>query len=42
MGGGQAPAAVPPTKGVKNKPDYSEKILEYLLTCADIYNILKG
>ena len=42
MGGGQAPAAVPPTKGVKNKPDYSEKILKYLLQYVDVYNILKG
>jgi len=42
MGGEQAPAAVPPTRGVKNKHDYSEKMLKYLLTRADIYDMLKA
>ena len=32
---------LPPYGGVKNKSCFSEKMLKYLLTNADIYKILK-
>jgi len=39
--GGMAPGGPTPYEGGKNKWSFSEKMLKYLLTFVDIYNILK-
>ena len=39
--GGKGPGGPTPYEGGKNKWSFSEKMLKYLLTFVDIYNILK-
>ena len=38
--GGKGPGGPTPYEGGKNKWSFSEKMLKYLLTFVDIYNIL--
>ena len=40
--GGKGPGGPTPYEGGKNKWSFSEKMLKYLLTFVDIYNILKA
>ena len=39
--GGKGPGGPAPHEGGKNKCSFSEKMLKYLLTFVDVYNILK-